>query len=272
MQAIDHQSQRSRTAVITGAGSAEGIGFASARSLGLRGATIIITSTTARIHDRLEELRAQGITALGVCGDLTDPAEARRLIEIALAHTGRVDILVNNAGMSSISNSVNAAKLSDLSDTDWQAAIASNLTTAFNVTRQVLPHMADQKYGRIVNVTSVSGPTMAFPSDAGYHAAKAALLGLTRSTAIDYANCGITCNAVAPGWIGTSSATEAEIDAGNACPLGRPGTADEVAHAIASLTDPLASYITGQILIVDGGNSIQEDHAGNIAKPHKALG
>lgn len=128
MQAIDHQSQRSRTAVITGAGSAEGIGFASARSLGLRGATIIITSTTARIHDRLEELRAQGITALGVCGDLTDPAEAQRLLEIALAHTGRVDILVNNAGMSSISNSVNAAKLSDLSDTDWQAAIASNLT------------------------------------------------------------------------------------------------------------------------------------------------
>jgi 3-oxoacyl-[acyl-carrier protein] reductase len=117
MQAIDHQSQRSRTAVITGAGSAEGIGFASARSLGLRGATIVITSTTARIHDRLEELRAQGITAR-VCGDLTDPAEARRLIETALAHTGLVDILVNNADMSSISNSLNAAKLSDLSDTD----------------------------------------------------------------------------------------------------------------------------------------------------------
>jgi 3-oxoacyl-[acyl-carrier protein] reductase len=237
----------------------------------MRGATIIVTSTTARIDNRVEELRAAGITALGVCCDLTDPGEAHRLIQFALTQTGRVDVLVNNAGMSAISNSVNAAKLADLTDTDWQAAIACNLTTAFYVTRQALPHMVRRDYGRIVNVTSVSGPTMAFSSDAGYHAAKAALVGLTRSTAIDYANHNITCNAVAPGWIGTSSTTEAEKHAGKACPVGRPGTADEVAHAITSLADPLASYITGQILIVDGGNSIQEDHAGTTVKSHEAI-
>jgi 3-oxoacyl-[acyl-carrier protein] reductase len=132
--------------------------------------------------------------------------------------------------------------------------------------------MADQEYGRIVNVTSVSGPRWHFPRTPRNTPPRLPSWGSTRSTAIDYANYGITCNAVALGWIGTSSATEAEIDAGNACPLGRPGTADEVAHAIASLTDPLASYTTGQILIVDGGNSIQEDHAGNIPRPHKTLG
>jgi 3-oxoacyl-[acyl-carrier protein] reductase len=108
-------------------------------------------------------------------------------------------------------------------------------------------------------VTSVSGPVMAFRDDAGYHAGKAGLVGLTRSVALDYARYGITCNAVAPGWIGTASSTEGEVDAGAATPVGRAGTPGEVAHAIVSLADPDAAYITGQVLVVDGGNSIDEN-------------
>lgn len=248
------------TAIVTGAGSAAGIGFATARLLGLTGLTVILTSTTDRVQQRVDELQAAGIHAVGIAGDLTDPAHADRVAALALERTGRIDILVNNAGLAAVTNVVAAATLAHLTDHDWANSIGCNLTTAFTMTRAVLPTMVERGYGRVVNVSSVSGPVCAFPGDGAYHAAKAGLVGLTRSVAIDYAGAGITCNAVAPGWIVTDSTTEDELAAGASCPLGRSGTADEVAHAILMLTARAASYITGQCLVVDGGNSIQEDH------------
>jgi 3-oxoacyl-[acyl-carrier protein] reductase len=113
-------------------------------------------------------------------------------------------------------------------------------------------------YGRIVNVSSVSGPVAAYAGDVGYHAAKAGLVGLTRAAAIDLAADGITVNAVAPGWIDTSSASSYERRLGAATPVGRSGTADEVAHTIAFLADEGASYITGQLITVDGANTVSE--------------
>lgn len=246
------------TAVITGCGSAAGIGFATARMLGESGAVVFITATSERINDRVEELRSHGIDANGSVRDLTLPDSAAELIRSAIARTGRVDILVNNAGMTSVTQKNPAGPGDRLTDADWETALKRNLTTAFNTTREALQHMVARRYGRIVMVSSLSGPVMAFPNDAAYHAGKAGLIGLTRSVAVDYARYGITCNAVAPGWIGTASATEEEIAAGHATPVGRPGTADEVAHAIASLANPNAAYITGQVLVVDGGNSINE--------------
>ena len=248
-----------RVAIVTGSGSAHGIGFAAARLLGVAGNSVIVTSTTERIFERVTELRALGIVAEGVVADLTDPAGVDAVVRCAMDSFGGVGILVNNAGMTSISDPDTPGVIDDLSLGHWHASIERNLTTSFLMIRAVTRHMRAGGYGRIVNVASVSGPVAAYPGDVAYHAAKAGVVGLTRATAIDTAASGITVNAVAPGWIDTASASDHERAMGAATPVGRSGTADEVAYAIAFLAGAGASYITGQLLTVDGANSISEE-------------
>ena len=177
-----------------------------------------------------------------------------------MSRYGRIDILVNNAGMTQVGNPTETTSLplSELSEQEWDYGIAINLKTAFNITKAVLPVMLAAKYGRIVNVSSVTGPVVSNPRETAYSAAKAGMAGLTRSLALEVARRGITVNAVAPGWIETASSIQYEIIAGKNTPVGRPGRPDEVAAAIAFLAHESASYITGQLIIVDGGNSVQE--------------
>ena len=251
--------QKKRVAIITGAGSTQGIGFAAARLLGAGGNDLVITSTTDRIFTRVEELRATGIRAEGVVADLTDQAGVDAVIACATDSFGGVDILVNNAGMTAVSDSQASRGTGRQFLDHWHASLDRNLTTTFLMTRAVTGLMQTAGYGRIVNVSSVSGPVAAYGGDVAYHAAKAGIVGLTRATAIDTAAVGITVNAVAPGWIDTASASPHERVMGAATPVGRSGTADEVAHVIALLAGEGASYITGQLITVDGGNTIAEE-------------
>jgi 3-oxoacyl-[acyl-carrier protein] reductase len=250
--------ERVINALVTGAGSPTGIGFAIAEALGRQGCRVTVASTTARIEDRARELRRAGIDATGLVADLSDPLAARSLVETA----GDIDVLVNNAGMASLGTIDKAGPLETISDASWTIMLNRNLTTAFNVTRAVLPGMKARRWGRIVNISSTTGTVTGVANDSVYAAAKAGMLGLTRGLCLEVAGHGITVNAVAPGWIATGSQTPQEALAGRATPIGRSGTPAEIASCVTWLCSEGASYITGQLIVIDGGNSIIEDKHG----------
>src|SRR5262249_45638564 len=203
-----------RSAVVTGAGSPDGIGFATARILAELGAAVMISATTDRVQDRAGELRAAGFA-----GDLTAAGTASGLVSAALGQWGRLDIVVNNAGMiSAAAPTFEVGTADSMSLATWQAALARNLTTAFLVTKAALPDMISRGWGRVIMVASLTGPVMAIRADVGYASAKAGMIGLTRATAVDVAGRGITVNAVAPGWIASGSQTADERGQGMATP------------------------------------------------------
>lgn len=242
-------------ALVTGAGSAEGIGFACAKMLAAAGARVALTSTTQRIHGRRDEI---GGTARGYIADLTKVAEVDGLIAAVTRDLGAIDIVINNAGMVQTGRTTTSSRTDEISDDEWRLHLDLNLATAFHVIRAVLPGMRERRYGRLVNISSVTGPLVTNPGASGYSAAKAAMTGLTRGVAIENAARNITCNAVLPGWIATASSSPAEIVAGKASPAARPGTAAEVAACALFLASNEASYVTGAMIVVDGGNSIVE--------------
>lgn len=247
-----------RTALVTGCGSSEGIGFATARALAQRGARVAMTATTDRILVRVDELRAEGFDAVGVIARLEAESSAIAALDSVHALVGDVDVLVNNAGMVAVGEQMPRGDL-DMSLAEWRSAVDVNLTSVFLVTRAVIGGMRTRGWGRIVSVASTTGAVQAARDDLGYATAKAGIVGFTRALAVDEARRGITVNAVAPGWITTGSQLEQEAIEGTLVPLGRSGTPAEVANAIAWLASPGAAYVTGQLLVVDGGNSIAEE-------------
>ena len=254
---------RGRTALVTGAGSAGGIGFATARLLLAAGARVAITSTSPRIFERLAELGADADASFAQPADLTKSGQVESLIAAVSARFGGIDILVNNAGMTQVGGDVPAGKLAEMTEAGWDYGIDINLKTAFLVTRAVLPGMISRHYGRIVQMSSVTGPVVGIAGSTVYAAAKAGMLGMTRALAIETGRFGVTVNCVGPGWIQTESSSEAEIVAGRYTPVGRPGTPEEVGHVAVFLASEEASYVTGQMFVVDGGNTVQEYKVGS---------
>ncbi len=243
-----------RVALVTGCGSADGIGFAVARALVAGAARVAITATGPRVHQRAVELG--GVFAAQA--DLADPAAVAELVEAVVAQLGPIAILVNNAGMVQSGLDLGEARVEAIGDGDWQRHLALNATTAFHTIRAVLPGMQAAGYGRIVNIASVTGPLVAIEGAGGYGAGKAAMVGLTRAVALENAARGITCNAVLPGWIATASSTEAEMRAARASPARRAGRPDEVAACVLFLAGAEASFVNGAALVVDGANTLVE--------------
>lgn len=247
-----------RVCLVTGAGSPSGIGFCTAKILGELGARVALVATTDRIFQRAEELCSLGIYAKGYIADLMDRSQVEAVISKISEDFGSIDVLVNNAGMTQVGEEEDFSDFMHVTYESWDTSIDRNLNITFNVTKCVLPLMVENKYGRIVNVSSVTGPVVSNPGEAAYSAAKAAVIGMSRAIAIEVGTSNITVNNVLPGWIATASQTESEAQGGYNTPMRRSADADEVANAIVFLASDKASYITGESLVVDGGNTIQE--------------
>lgn len=258
----------SRSVLITGAGAPHGIGFTTAKLFAQEGDHLFITGHSDRVLERVQELRSiypEGKIE-GMSGDLTDPSFTARLIAEVRSKFGSLDVLVNNAGMTSQlkpaqsdQGGSESAGLAEITHEAWRGAIARNLDSLFFLTKEALQLLRQSSSGRIINIASVTGPVMAMRNEVAYAAAKAAITGFTRALALDEAAQGLTVNCIAPGWIATDSQSAHEGEQGAKTPMQRSGRPEEIASAIFFLASEGAGYMTGQTLVVDGGNSIAEE-------------
>lgn len=245
-----------KVSLVTGAGSSSGIGFASARFLQTMGSQIFITGKSDRIIDRAKELNCPYFIA-----DLTKEKDVKDLINEVKKVYGALDVLVNNAGMTSVKEpqGTESGDIESTTISGFLSSIERNLISAFLVTKESLQLLKKSKNPRVIMISSITGPFMAMKNEVSYASSKAGLAGLTRSLALDLAQDGILVNAIAPGWIATESQSESEKISGLSTPLKRSAEPQEVASLVGYLASDEAGYITGQVIALDGGNSIQEE-------------
>jgi 3-oxoacyl-[acyl-carrier protein] reductase len=270
-----------RVALVTGCGKRDGMGRAISRTLAASGAAVVVCDKEPAgvlnrrqekvgvgdqegwrgVDSLVEEITSAGGTASAALGDIGNADDAQRLVDQAVSRYGRLDVLVNNAA------APQGADRSDIAEVPvdvFDSVVRVNLRGTFLMSRFAVPVMRSQRSGRIINISSMAG-VIAAPRSAAYSASKAAVIGLTRSMALDVAPWGITVNAICPGGVGTSRAIlneDPDLDVGaelarrgQRVAVGRVGRPEDIAEAVAYLASPGAEFMTGQILVLDGGGS-----------------
>jgi gluconate 5-dehydrogenase len=255
MSVLDRFNLTGRRALITG--GSRGLGLEMARAIGEAGAQVIIAgSNTEHLHKACEDLCSEDLHATSIQADLSKPEEADRLCDVLLRDHAPIDILINNVGGRRINTPTE-----DLALEDWQRIIDLNLTQAFILTKRIGGAMIPRKWGRIINISSINA---LWPGKAmrgrSYETSKAALTMFTKAVAADWAVHGITVNAIAPGpfltdanrrWIGEKPEFEGEV--ASSIPMGRWGSPEEIAPLALYLASDASSYMTGSVLVIDGG-------------------
>jgi NAD(P)-dependent dehydrogenase (short-subunit alcohol dehydrogenase family) len=256
MKRSDRRRIEDRIAVVTGA--ARGIGYSISRSLAKEGATVILTDASNEVKEAADDLRKSGLEATAMRMDVTDSNEVDHTIDGVIQQFGRVDILVNNAGIYP-----DEPALLDMSEEFWDRIFNINMKGVFRCTRAALRSMIRNRSGKIINISSVTGPRVSIPHCNAYSASKGAVSGFTRALALEVAQFGINVNAICPGVIRTPGmlslySEDKENRVARSIPLGKLGSPDDVADLVVFLASDESRYITGTEVIIDGGNIIQE--------------
>ena len=251
-----------KVAMVTG--SSRGIGEGIARVMAREGAVVVLTARGNRVHDTAKDIRDKGYKAVSFKMDITNPDEVNSVVQKVLKQFGKIDILVNNAGV------LKLAALVDMEDEVRDKMIDVNIKGTFTITKAVLPSMLKRKYGRIINLSSMTGTLVAAVGECAYAATKAAIWGFTRALAFEVVKEGITVNAICPGTIETDMVRKVAMetnpddpqsvidDLARRIPMGRLGTIEELGELVAFLASDESKYITGTPILIDGGSTLPE--------------
>lgn len=245
-------------------GGAMGNGFGIAKVLASHGATVVIADYSDTVVKAEQSLKSMGYKAKGFLVDITDARKVEETVEETIKEFGKIDILVNNAGICRLEN------FAEMTDELRDLHLDINIKGAWNVTKSVIKHMAKAKYGRIINLSSVTGYMVADPGEVAYATTKAALIGFTKSLAREYADKNITVNAICPGYIRTPMVDKMAVQSNpenpeevidgiaSGVPVGRLGKIEEVGDLAAFLASDDSRYITGTAVVLDGGSTLPE--------------